>query len=120
MTSVTVTRLDSDWRFRLHLDGEHIVQARTWRTAHDACVALAAQQGGVHEREIELDITFADIHLHRAYRELREARRAAHHANMDLERALRAAGSLFTEASTTRDAGAILGYSHQYISKVTQ
>lgn len=120
MTSVTVTRLERDWHFRLHLHGEHTVQARTWRTAYDSCVALAAQQHNIPEHEVVLDLTFADVHLHRTYREFREARRAAQHAQMDLERALRAAASGFTEASSTRDAGAILGYSHQYIAKVTK
>ena len=120
MTSVTVTRLERDWHFRLHLHGEHTVQARTWRTAYDSCVALAAQQHNIPEHEVVLDLTFADVHLHRTYREFREARRANHHAQMDLDRALRAAASGFTEASSTRDAGAILGYSHQYIAKVTK
>jgi galactokinase len=118
MTNVTATRLESDWVLRMHLDGNHTVRARTWRLAHDACIRMAAQQFGVTEKEIVLDITFSDVHLHRAYLALREARRAAQHAQMDLDRALRAASNLFSEASSTRDAGAILGYSHQYIAKV--
>jgi hypothetical protein len=35
-----------------------------------------------------------------------------------MEKALRDAARTFTHISSTRDAGAILGYSHQYIAKL--
>jgi hypothetical protein len=119
--NVSVGRDAPNWTAELKYEGTLVFTASTWPGLYDLMRRVLADKGaGEFEEDYTFEVTFSDSALETAITDFHKFRRQARSANESMERALRAAARAFTDASSTRDAGAILGYSHQYISKITQ
>jgi len=119
--NVSVSRDAPNWVAELEYKGSMVINATTWPALVDLVDKVLHDKGaGELDEEYKLTFTFADQELESRVRDFHEARREARSANEKMEQTLRAAARSLVGASSTRDAGAVLGYSHQYISKITQ
>jgi PAS domain-containing protein len=119
--NVSVRRNAPNWEAEAQYEGSMILVASTWPGLNDLLRKVLSDKGaGEFEEDYRLQVTFEDPELESLIQDFHETKRQARRANESMERALRAAARTFTGISSTRDAGAILGYSHQYISKITQ
>lgn len=120
LISVNASRHEGDWVMRFHLDGMHTVRARHWKDTRAKTAEAVSSMSGIPLADIELEFSFADVALHRAYHRLTMAARALDDAHSEHNAALRDAANAFCAVAPVRDAGGALGYSHAYIARIAK
>jgi hypothetical protein len=119
--TATVEREGKFWVTRvqgLPVKGSAVTQGRTWGEAHEMAVDLVANLLDVPATSFLVRMEFADPELAAVVAEAERTRDSARLAVEEAEKALVTAVRKLTAQTTVRDAGGILGYSHQYIAKL--
>lgn len=98
--------------------GSGVTQGRTWTEVCDMAADLVAILLEIPIESVHIEPVLDNPQAQAAWGQARRTRAAAQKASMDAEEALVKAAKILTGMSTVRDAGAILGYSHQHIAKL--
>lgn len=111
-------RSPGNWIAEFTYDGTaYVASGTTWSRLNDSMRELI---GDRDRGQIHLAWHFQDPELEDLHAEFHAARSDAIAANVRMEEALRDIARELVHISSTRDAGAILGYSHQYMAKVVK
>lgn len=95
-----------------------VTQGRTWNEARRMAADVVAMLLEVPKESVEVLLHPADPEMAEAIARAEHARREAEKASQAAAEALTAAARTLTAKATVRDAGAMLGVSHQYIAKL--
>ncbi|MCI0383462.1 type II toxin-antitoxin system HicB family antitoxin [Streptomyces sp. CNQ085] len=95
-----------------------ITQGRTWNEARKMAVDVVAMLLEVPDDSFKVVMRPADPDMAKAIIAAEEARKEAELAGKAAAEALAAAARILTAKATVRDAGSMLGISHQYIAKL--
>lgn len=95
-----------------------VTQGRTWSEAQKMAADVVAMLLEVPEESFEVVMRPADADMASAIITAEKAREEAELANKAAADALAAAARTLTRKATVRDAGSMLGVSHQYIAKL--
>lgn len=95
-----------------------VTQGRTWSEARTMAADVVAMLLEVPEESFEVVMRPADPDMAHAIITAEKAREEAELANKAAADALAAAARTLTAKATVRDAGSMLGISHQYIAKL--
>ncbi|MEE1941685.1 type II toxin-antitoxin system HicB family antitoxin [Streptomyces sp. TRM 70361] len=95
-----------------------VTQGRTWSEARKMAVDVVAMLLEVPDDSFKVVMRPADPDMANAIITAEEARKEAELASKAAAEALAAAARILTAKATVRDAGSMLGVSHQYIAKL--
>ncbi|MFJ7087657.1 type II toxin-antitoxin system HicB family antitoxin [Streptomyces griseus] len=95
-----------------------VTQGRTWSEASRMAADVVAMLLEIPEESFKVVMRPADPEMAEAITTAEEAREKAEEAAKAATEALMAAARTLTAKATVRDAGAMLGVSHQYIAKL--
>ncbi|MBB0243523.1 type II toxin-antitoxin system HicB family antitoxin [Streptomyces alkaliphilus] len=95
-----------------------VTQGRTWSEARKMATDVVAMLLEVPEDSFELVMQPADPDMANALITVEGTRKEAELANKAAAEALAVAARILTKKTTVRDAGSMLGVSHQYIAKL--
>lgn len=117
----SASRSENQWHITIHglpVPAAPLISAPTWATSQEAAEKLVASLLGVPREKVEVLIEPEDPELLAHRKNVTQAEEARNTAQANLNAALEQAAKAFLGVTTSRDAGEILGYSHQYINKV--
>ncbi|MFE5398667.1 type II toxin-antitoxin system HicB family antitoxin [Streptomyces sp. NPDC056568] len=95
-----------------------VTQGRTWTEARKMAADVVSALLDVSEESFKVELRPADPELAELVSKAEKAREEADRAATKAAEALATAARTLTAKVTVRDAGAILGVSHQYIAKL--
>ncbi|MGQ4344016.1 type II toxin-antitoxin system HicB family antitoxin [Streptomyces sp. SAS_275] len=95
-----------------------VTQGRTWIEARRMAADVISALLDVPEESFNVELRPADPELDELVSDAEKAREEADKAAKKATEALAAAARVLTAKVTVRDAGAILGVSHQYVAKL--
>lgn len=95
-----------------------VTQGRTWTEARRMAADVISALLDVPEESFKVELRLADPELDELVSGAEKAREEADRAARKATEALAAAARILTAKVTVRDAGAILGVSHQYVAKL--
>jgi hypothetical protein len=110
------------WQISIHglpVKGTATLRCRTWEEAYWAAVRLVASLLDVSHEAFDIRLVPEDPRLADLVQAAAEAKAIAEAATQNADQALARAAQALTNVTTVRDAGYILGYSHQYIARLS-